>query len=108
MGRRKSGSEEGPQTASMKAIPETGGELDGQIVKRPDGYYWRTTDDMQEIGPFVSVEEAEADMLAAGGEAPEPGETLQEAESELGIADWIDPDTGEPAEGWSNPRLDGE
>ena len=61
---------------------------------------------MQEIGPFLSVEEAQADMQAASGEAPEPGETLQEAESELGISDWIDPDTGEPAEGWSNPHLD--
>ena len=109
MARRKSTKDTaGPETASMKAIPETGGETQGQIVKRPDGYYWRTVDDMQEIGPFASVEEAEADMLAAGGEAPEPGETLQEAESELGISEWIDPDTGEPAEGWSNPRLDGE
>jgi hypothetical protein len=28
----------------------------------------------------------------------EPGETVQEAESEIGIADWVDPETGEPAE----------
>ena len=28
--------------------------------------------------------------------APEPGETL--AEAEIGIADLVDPDTGEPAE----------
>ena len=28
----------------------------------------------------------------------EPGETLAEAEDEIGISDWIDPDTGEPAE----------
>ncbi len=28
----------------------------------------------------------------------ESGETLEEAEAEIGIADWIDPDTGEPAE----------
>jgi hypothetical protein len=31
-------------------------------------------------------------------EAQEPGESLQEAEAEIGISDWIDPDTGEPAE----------
>ena len=30
--------------------------------------------------------------------AYEPGETLAEAEDEIGISDWIDPDTGEPAE----------
>jgi hypothetical protein len=28
----------------------------------------------------------------------EPGESLEEAEDELGISDWIDPDTGLPAE----------
>ena len=32
-------------------------------------------------------------------EAPEPGETLSEAESELGINDWIDPETGAPEKG---------
>ena len=37
----------------------------------------------------------------------EPGETLQEAEDELGISDWIDPDTGEPAED-SAPHLKDE
>ena len=30
------------------------------------------------------------------------------AESELGIPDWIDPETGEPAEGLSPPHLDKE
>jgi hypothetical protein len=37
-------------------------------------------------------------MNAAIDEDIEPGETLLEAEQELGIADWLDPDTGEPAE----------
>ena len=35
-------------------------------------------------------------------------ETLQEAEDELGVADWIDPDTGELAEGQSTPHLSDE
>jgi hypothetical protein len=34
----------------------------------------------------------------------EEGESLAEAEAEIGIADWADPDTGEPAEGHS-PHL---
>ena len=45
--------------------------------------------------------EADADLLAGGaadGEFDPEAETLQEAESELGISDWIDPDTGGPAE----------
>ena len=41
-------------------------------------------------------------MNAGGDEAPEPGETLQEAEQELGLADWVDADTGELAEGTSH------
>jgi hypothetical protein len=49
-----------------------------------------------------------ADMAEADGEAPEPGETLQEAEDEIGIADWIDPDTGDPAEGFLRPRLEAD
>jgi hypothetical protein len=45
------------------------------------------------------------DMNAATEGALECGETLEEAEDELGIADWVDPDTGEPAEG-AGPRLE--
>ena len=37
---------------------------------------------------------------------PSPAETLEEAESELGINDWIDPETGELAEGQSPPHLE--
>lgn len=98
----------GKQTASMKAVPETGAGLVAQIMSRPDGYYWRAPDSKQEFGPFESRELAMADMQATDEEAPEPGETLQEAESELGIADWIDHETGEPAEGQSPPRIDEE
>jgi hypothetical protein len=38
----------------------------------------------------------------------EPGETLREAEDEVGINQWIDPETGEPAEGQSPPHLEQE
>jgi len=93
-------------SASMKAVPPTAGASAGQIMTHPDGFYWRGADGLQEFGPFASREDALADMLAADDEGPEPGESLQEAESELGISDWIDPDTGEPAEGLSPPRLD--
>lgn len=96
------------KTPAMKAVPETADGLSEQIVKRPDGYYWTAPDGKQDFGPFASYEDALADMQAADMEAPEPGESLREAESELGIADWIDPDTGEPAEGLSPPHLDEE
>jgi hypothetical protein len=80
----------------------------GQLMHHPDGYYWITPDGKQEFGPFESIELALADMQSASEESAEPGETLQEAEDEIGVADWIDPDTGELAEGQSTPRLQDE
>jgi hypothetical protein len=80
--------------------------LDDQIMARPDGYYWRAPDGKQDIGPFDTYELAAADMGSADELAQEPGESLQEAEDELGISDWIDPDTGELAEGQSHPRFE--
>ncbi len=71
----------------------------GSLVRHPDGYYWVAPDGHQEFGPFATAEEALADMNAGSDEAPEPGETLQEAEQELGLADWVDADTGALAEG---------
>lgn len=79
-----------------------------QIMLRPDGYYWQAPGSKHEFGPFASRELALADMGGADEQAPEPGETLQEAEDEIGIADWIDPETGEPAEGQSPPRFEEE
>jgi hypothetical protein len=69
-----------------------------RIVERPDGFYWRTEDSGGEYGPFPSLAEAAADMRSAEESEYEPGETLAEAEDEIGISGWIDPDTGEPAE----------
>ena len=80
----------------------------GQVMLRPDGYHWQSPDGRQEFGPFETLELALIDMEAVDEETSEPGETLQEAEDEIGIADWIDPDTGEPAEGQSTPRLHDE
>lgn len=78
---------------------------DVAITHRPDGYYWAAPNGRGDVGPFSTWAEALADM-AASEDAPEVGETLQEAESDIGIADWIDPETGEPAEGLCPPHLD--
>ena len=82
-------------------------ELQGRILKRPDGYYWEPK--AGELrGPFETREEAELDRLAGGAAEEggfEAGETLQEAESEIGVSEWIDPDTGDPAEDHI-PRLE--
>jgi hypothetical protein len=78
--------------------------LDARIVQRPDGYHWLTADGRREIGPFATYEEAEFDLRADEHSDIEPSETLAEAENEIGVADWIDPETGEPAEE-ERPRL---
>lgn len=80
-------------------------ESPGEIVARPDGYHWIAPDGRQEFGPFETLEQALSYRDALDEEAPAPGETLEEAEAEIGIADWIDPQTGEPAEGGCPPRL---
>jgi hypothetical protein len=82
--------------------------LQGRVIERPDGFYWESKQTKELRGPFATRAEAEADMLA-GGAGDEELDTavggLQEAESELGISEWIDPDTGVPAED-SIPRLE--
>ena len=94
---------------AAKVIPEApasrAADTDA-IVERPDGYYWLGPDLDAEFGPFESREAALADRDRYSEEAPDEGETVQEAEREIGIADWIDAETGEPAEGQSPPHLE--
>lgn len=78
----------------------------GRVVKRPDGFYWVSAKAGEENGPFASRADAEEHMLSGGDNAAsEDPEALHEAESELGISEWIDPDSGEPAEDFV-PRLE--
>jgi len=82
--------------------------VQGRVLERPDGFYWESKQTKTPRGPFETRAEAEADLLAGGGAADgelDASETLQEAESELGISEWIDPDTGGPAED-NVPRIE--
>ena len=72
--------------------------LPDRVIERPDGYYWESKATGETHGPFATLAEAEAARLAGGEVEFESPDTLQEAESELGISDWIDPETGGPAE----------
>jgi hypothetical protein len=89
------------ETLAPEAAP-----TQGRVTERPDGFYWEAKKG-EPHGPFPTLAEAEADMLSdgAGDEEVEAGEGLQEAESELGINEWIDPDTGGPAED-NVPRIE--
>lgn len=74
------------------------GEEASRVAARPDGYYWIADDGRQEFGPYASAVLALAAMREGTEAALEPEAELADVEAELGIADWVDPDTGEPAE----------
>lgn len=80
-------------------IPETSPDFDQtRVIERPDGFYWQPKSGGREYGPFATLIEAVQDMEAQDDSTYEPGETAEEAKAEIGIADWNDPETGEPAE----------
>jgi hypothetical protein len=83
-----------------RAVPAGTPEEDrSRIIERPDGFYWSSEDRSSQYGPFPTLLETIADMQTDGDEnGYEPGESLAEAEDEIGISTWIDPDTGQPAE----------
>lgn len=84
---------------NSEIIPETQPDFDHtRIIERPDGFYWLDKDTNAEYGPFETLIAAVEDMEYKADSDYEPAETLQEAEEEIGISDWIDPDTGLPAE----------
>jgi hypothetical protein len=76
-----------------------------RFIERPNGVFWRASGSTTEYGPFATLAEAEAD--AQGREDPtfQATESVAEAEAEIGISEWIDPDTGVPAEE-SVPRIE--
>ena len=81
-------------------------DLNDRVIERPDGFDGESKKKGETYGPFKTLVEAEADMLAGGASAEDlEAEGLQEAESELGINEWIDPDTGGPAED-NVPRIE--
>ena len=84
----------GPRAAESSANEQV------RILERKDGYYWRDDETGAELGPFPTAAAAMADARSLDDEVDtEPsGDSLREAEDELGISDWIDPDTGAPAE----------
>lgn len=80
-------------------IPQTPPGYDQtRVTERPDGFYWqdKLTDEL--YGPFPTLLEAAQDIQDHADTGYEEGESLKEAEAEIGIADWTDPETGEPAE----------
>jgi hypothetical protein len=90
------------------AAPETPPDYDAsRIIERPDGFYWQSEATGEEYGPFPTRAEALADIEFGGApeDPAEPDETLEEAEADIGVSGWVDPDTGDLGESWT-PRLE--
>jgi len=75
-----------------------------RVIEQSDGFYWQNKFTDELYGPFPTRLEAVQDLLDQNNTSLEESESLEEAEAEIGISDWTDPDTGEPAEG-SGPHL---
>ena len=87
-----------PPLHDPQAVPGTAVELeDVRVVERPDGFWVVPASGGRETGPYASLVEAIEASPPAEDELEE-GETLAEVEAQLGLSDWIDPDTSAPAE----------
>ena len=80
-----------------QVIPETSPEsAEGRVIERPDGFYWAAKEGAREYGPFATLREAMQDMHTFEEDEIEEGETLREAEEEMGLPHALDHDLEEP------------
>jgi hypothetical protein len=89
-----------PQPHRRPVAPEVAAELEGvRVLERPDGFWLQPASGGHEMGPYATLVEAIEDYRAAEDEDDlESGDTLAEVEAQIGVADWIDPETSAPAE----------
>lgn len=92
------------KTTPVEPVPSDTGQT--QVIERPDGFYWQESMTGKAYGPFATLLEAQLDMEGQNESGYEEGESLEDAEEEIGISTWIDPDTGEPAEDMSTRHSD--
>ncbi|MFO1267176.1 MAG: hypothetical protein U1F67_10645 [Rubrivivax sp.] len=78
-------------------VPEPG------VVLHPDGRYWVARDGAAAVRPVPRLAAARADRER---DEQDPALDLAEAEDAIGMNTWLDPETGEPAEGRCPPHLD--
>ncbi len=95
---------------TAETIPHTPPDDESaRVIERPDGFYWQDELTDKFFGPFPTLLAAVQDMQGQSSSDSdfEEGESLEDAEAEIGISNWIDPETGELAEGLS-PHLSDE
>jgi hypothetical protein len=87
------------EVAMARTIPQASRDYENtSVIERPDGFYWNDKENDKVFGPFPTLLDAIQDMEYNAESDYEPGETLEEAEEEIGISDWIDQETGQPGE----------
>jgi len=88
------------QPHAPQVDPGTAAELeDVRVIERPDGFWVQPLAGGHESGPFATLVEAIESYRASSEEEEfESEESLAEMEAQVGVADWIDPDTSAPAE----------
>lgn len=87
------------EVAMARPIPQASRDYENtSVIERPDGFYWNDKENDKVFGPFPTLLDAIQDMEYNAESDYEPGETLEEAEEEIGISDWIDQETGQPGE----------
>ncbi|MCZ7653849.1 MAG: hypothetical protein M5R42_05520 [Rhodocyclaceae bacterium] len=70
-----------------------------RVIERPDGFIGRTRTADGECGALPDPDPRPRKTWSTATSPTGPGETLAEAEDELGISDWIDPDTERTSRG---------
>ncbi len=86
-------------TRPPEAPPGTAAEFeDFRVLELPTGFWVQALTGGEKSGPYRSL--VEAIEAQRDGEPEDAGgdDALAEVEAELGLSDWIDPDTSAPAE----------
>jgi hypothetical protein len=88
-----------PQPIAPPIVPGIAAELeDVRIIERPDGFWAQPIGGGPESGPYATLIEAIEDQRVSEEEEPQSASALAEVEREIGVSDWIDPETSAPAE----------
>jgi hypothetical protein len=88
-------------------LPEAPEDDQTQLIERADGFYWHNLQTGELVGPYLTLLEAMEDVQSQEEDAYDESALLHEVGDEIGIADWVDADTGELAEG-AHPHLHNE
>lgn len=104
--RERSGAETTAPTTKQRSRGPAPATRQASIVESEEGFFWRDSETDTLVGPFRTRAAAVADRdspgpaVDTGYDAAAEADAVHEVEAEIGIDDFIDPDTGEPTHGY--------